>query len=607
MEKRFVLFLVLSGLIFFGWSVMVEKFFPEQKARKQPVQTVPSAPSDPLPSPSAVVAPAIQTAPTTQAQKPPAAPGAQIEARQIKVKTDLWTATLSNQGAVITDWTMTHSNGGKPIDAENGGVHLLSDKLTGEIGGPFRLLIPADKNLENELNTARYTVENAPGPELFVNRDEQKEIGFAYENNGIVARKKLIFKGPTADSGSGFDFDFQAEITRNGQPLDAYVVAGPNFGDQSVKKITVYQHAPQITYAVGNSVTRIAGAGLKEKPESPLPSPAVSWAAVDDNYFAFVLIPPQPVPAISLNTYRNENGTEHNYVSVALQLAQGRIHHVYAGPKDINTLQNVTANLGMDKQNTSLEDIVSYGWLNFIGGVIKPIARFMLWALREINQFTHNFGWSIVLLTVVLNLFFFPLRWYSSRTMKRAAAMQPQMKELQDEMRKLGKDDPRMLEIQKRQLELMKDGNPLMGCLPLLLQMPFFMAVFAVLTVSIEVRHAPFIGWIKDLSSPDHLYILPVVMVATMIIQAALTPTTGDPMQKRMSYFMPIIFGWFLTSAPAGLVLYWMVGNLVGIGQQYVINRLTPTPPPAAAQSQADKPGAAQPKGKKTKAALANS
>jgi YidC/Oxa1 family membrane protein insertase len=191
--------------------------------------------------------------------------------------------------------------------------------------------------------------------------------------------------------------------------------------------------------------------------------------------------------------------------------------------------------------------------------------------------------------------------------MKRAAAMQPKMKELQEKMKKLEKNDPRMLDLQKEQISLMKQGNPLMGCLPLLLQMPFFVAVFAILTVSIEVRHAPFFGWLTDLSAKDPLHILPIVMCVTMIAQTALTPSpaTVDPMQKRIQYLMPpILTFFFFWSAPAGLVLYWMVGNLVGVVQQFVINRLTTTPPPPD-DSTKGKPQQVS-KGKKLRQAVAN-
>jgi YidC/Oxa1 family membrane protein insertase len=290
---------------------------------------------------------------------------------------------------------------------------------------------------------------------------------------------------------------------------------------------------------------------------------------------------------------------------------------VYAGPKDLSLLSKVSEDFGITNK-APLEDIVSYGFFDYVRFMVKPIAQFMLKALRGINQYTHNFGWSIVILTVALNMLFFPLRWRSSVIMKRAAAMAPRMKDVQERMKKLDKNDPRMLDLQKEQIALMKEGNPLMGCLPLLLQMPFFFSVFAILTVSIEVRNAPFIGWIHDLSSKDPFYILPIIMCITMIAQTALTPTTVDPIQKKVQYLMPVIMTVAIfINAPAGLALYWMVGNLVGIGQQYIINRLNPPNPPATAADSSDsdgrgpkppkgKPGPKSSKGRKTKEALAN-
>jgi YidC/Oxa1 family membrane protein insertase len=162
--------------------------------------------------------------------------------------------------------------------------------------------------------------------------------------------------------------------------------------------------------------------------------------------------------------------------------------------------------------------------------------------------------------------------------MKRAAALQPRMKELQERMKNLEKNDSQMFDLQREQFALIKEGNPLMGCLPMLLQMPFLMTFYAILAVSIEVRHAPFIGWVHDLSAPDPYWVLPLMMGITMMVQQALSSTTSDPVQKKITYIMPLIFIWFMISAPAGLVLYWMVSNLIGVAQQFVINRLNPSP-----------------------------
>ncbi|HMB28444.1 MAG TPA: membrane protein insertase YidC [Blastocatellia bacterium] len=595
MEKRLILFLVLSAVIFIGWS----RFFAPQPETPHPGDK--AALTTPSPSASVAVTP---ESPKQPSSAPSTQPAIQVEPRQIKVKTDYWVATLSNKGGVVTEWTMTRFPDGKAIDPPKG-VNLISNELSQKIGAPFRFYIPSDLSLESELNSAFYKVENLPDQEVAISRGENREIKFSYANNGVEATKAIIFKGQGENS-SGFDFDFVGSVRRNGNPVQAYVVIGPNFGDQSVKEISTYKHAPQLTYAEtdGGVVRKTAGSLKGGAHPTSLP---VTWAAVDDNYFAMAFVPPQATPAVGL--------LNDKYVSVAVSLNDGAVNHVYAGPKDLSLLSQVSGEFGISNK-TPLEDIVNYGILNFVRVIIKPIAQFMLKALRAINHVTHNFGWSIVILTVALNMLFFPLRWRSSVIMKRAAALAPRMKDVQERMKKLDKNDPRMLELQKEQIALMKEGNPLMGCLPLLLQMPFFIAVFAILTVSIEVRNAPFFGWIHDLSSMDPFYILPIVMCVTMIAQTALTPSTADPIQKKVQYVMPLVLTVaFFRTAPAGLVLYWMVSNLVGVAQQYIINRLNPTNPPAAATdtSGSDGPGPKSPKGRpkspkgrKTKEALAN-
>ena len=596
MEKRLVLFLLLSAAIFFGWSYVYTKLYPPVPQVSQEQATAASNPSgSPSPTATTVAQPAQDQKP---AEAAPAAPVTQAELRQIKIKSEFWSVNLSNQGGVVTEWVMTHFPDGKPIDAPTG-VTLISSQLSQQIGGPFRFHVPSDSTLEQALNSSVFEIQSGAESEIFLPRNEKREVKFFYSGNGIEASKTLIFKGAGFENSSGFDFDFQASVTRNGQPVQAFVVIGPNFGDQAVKETSVYKHAPQITYALTNGVERETASSLKQ-PATPIPAPVV-WAGVDDNYFAMVIVPSKSSPASRL--------LNDGKVSMAVQVNNGETNHVYAGPKDLKLLKEVSTNFRLANNGTQLEDIVSYNWLNFLKVILKPIAQFMLMALRAINTFTHNFGWSIVVLTVLLNMLFFPLRWKSSQSMKRAALMQPKMKELQEKMKKLDKNDPRMLDLQKEQIALMKEGNPLMGCLPLLLQMPFFMAVFTVLTVSIEVRNAPFFGWVKDLSTADPSHILPIVMCVTMIAQTALTPSpaNADPIQKKIQYIMPPFFTYFFFwSAPAGLVLYWMVSNLVGVVQQFVINKLSPPPAPESSSKNDQSP---QPpaKGKKARQALANS
>lgn len=600
MQKRFILFLALSAAIFLGWQFFLQKYFPEP-ATPPPAQESVVSSTEPTADPTA--APGVE--PSALAQNPGTAVAETTlaELREIRIESDFWGGRLLNEGAVLIEWTVTHFTDGKAIDAKAGGVNLISPITSKEIGAPFRLVIPGDASLEKLLNTARYEVEDLAENEIRLGREEQREISFVYRGRDIYARKSLVFNG------SGYDFDLKIEVARSGQPVEAFVIVGPNFGDQTVTEYSTYRPAPQVSYAVGTSVKRDYSSSVQGPGPYTIAAAPIRWASIDDNYFAMALVPARPATAISLfNTRRSENingkSVERDYLAVAVPVVNGQASHIYAGPKDMETLARVSEKFGLGDASGNLEDIVSYGWLSFLSLILKPLAQFMLKSLLAINEYTHNYGWAIVVLTIVLNMFFFPLRWKSSVAMRKTAAMQPKMKDLQERMKKIDKNDPRMLELQREQMQLMKEGNPLMGCLPLFLQMPFFLAVFTILTISIEVRHAPFIAWIKDLSSPDPYFILPIAMCASMIIQQALTPTTADPMQKRIGYLMPIIFAYFLTSAPAGLVLYWMVGNLVGIGQQFVINRLNPPPKPAATNNSSSSPTA---KGKKTKAEMARS
>ncbi len=549
MQKRFIVFLSLSLLIFVGWNFIVGKFFPELAPK--PELPAASSPS-PVSSPQALSA---SPTPAQQAVTAPSAPLQQVAEREIKLRTEFWDGTLSNRGAVLNEWSVTKFTDGKIIDKQTGGVHLVTKKISTEVGAPFRLIIPSAPELEKELNSAIYAVE-APQPsdaaETFLGKDEQKDFTFAYSNgSGVVAKKTFRFNG------AGYDFSLQVDVIRNGVPVETQVVIGPNFGDQSITAYSVYRPAPQASYAVGTSVERDTTSDVDPSGPRTIPASPVRWGGIDDNYFAMVLVPSKPASAVTLINNRRKvtidgSEQERDFLSIALPVPSGGISHVYGGPKDLTTLARLSEKFGLGDGSGNLEDIVNYGWLSFISPLLKPISSFMLKSLLFINQYTHNYGWAIVVLTIVLNMFFFPLRWRSSVAMRKTAALQPRMRDIQERMKKFDKSDPRAQELQREQLALMKEGNPLMGCLPLLLQMPFFLAVFTILTISIEVRHAPFIGWIHDLSAPDPYWILPIAMCVSMIVQTALTPSTADPMQKRISYIMPLVFTYFLTSAPAG-------------------------------------------------------
>jgi YidC/Oxa1 family membrane protein insertase len=245
---------------------------------------------------------------------------------------------------------------------------------------------------------------------------------------------------------------------------------------------------------------------------------------------------------------------------------------LFTGPKDVDMLTKVNPKLGQ---------LVDWG---FFGIIAKPLFLWLNWVH---DHWTYNYGWAIIVVTLIINLALFPFRLSSLKSARKMQKLQPEIKKLNDKYKNLKLSDPKKAEQNQEVMALYKrEGvNPVGGCLPLLVQLPFFYAFYRVLNIAIELRHAPWL-WVTDLSSPETiaLHVLPLVLVGTQFLSQRMTPAAGvDPAQQRMMMFMPLMFGFMFYYASAGLVLYWLTGNLVGIGQQLIINRFMPTaaPPPA--------------------------
>jgi YidC/Oxa1 family membrane protein insertase len=284
----------------------------------------------------------------------------------------------------------------------------------------------------------------------------------------------------------------------------------------------------------------------------------VQWTAVQNKYYAIAAIP-----------YTNTEWSVLHQGSHALEYAAAlrwplnaastAVHFtVFAGPKELRQLAAIDGN------GKSLTELVfyNYGWVR----VLRPD----VWLLRPLHWLygvTHNYGVAIIIITVIIKLLFYPLTMKSFKSMQAMQHLQPQMKRLQE----MYKNDRQKLNEEMMKLYREQKVNPLGGCLPMVVQIPVFIALYQVLYTSIELRHAGFIWWIKDLSAPDHP--LALIMGASMVIQQWMTPTTGDPRQAKMMLFMPVIFTFMFLNFPAGLVLYWLVNNILTIAQQYVMLR----------------------------------
>ncbi|HSQ20777.1 MAG TPA: membrane protein insertase YidC, partial [Blastocatellia bacterium] len=532
--------------------------------------------------------------------------------------------------------------------ADGNPLQLIPQEIPDPLTLPLSLRTPWLPEIAMQLNQVNFQVEGASpnGEEIKLGPDEARTIAFTYTSPSITAKKSLTFHGGTfvfdvtaevvSNNGSqpveiilgpriGDQSDKQTgsystppqviAYTRDGkrqQILGAAItppfatITAINHDSNQIDldkplaegvagvKLVADKGARLIGYARvtnreanGRRITLDAlpagisqGNGVAQSVDTLRPNALYGWAGVADHYFAMLAVPEpnQAIPEITLTNIQVKSGERTlDYPSAAIPVGSSRTH-IFVGPKDRGLLAEVGNSLG-----ANLGALIDYGMFSF---AVKPLIPALAWALNGFRKLFGNYGWAIVAVTVMINLALSPLRFYSSKKMKKAAKHQPRMKELQDRMKKL-KENPKkyereLQELQQEQLALMKEANPLGGCMPLLLQMPIFWAVYLYLGASLDVRHAPWVLWIRDLSSSDPLKILPIVMCVTMIASTKLTPqpASADPSMKMqrmmMTWLMPIMLTWlFFFSAPSGLVLYWMVSNIVGVLIQLWINRKT--------------------------------
>jgi YidC/Oxa1 family membrane protein insertase len=590
----------------------------------------------------------------------------QVPQREIIIKTANWDAKISNRGAVITSWILKKEGSRDLKAADGGPLELIPQQEIEQLGAPLRFRLPWSPELETQLNQVNFQVEGVNESEIDLSNGPAREIVFTYTSPTVTARKTFKFYGDTfifettaSVTANGSEQPVQLVIgPRIGDQTDkqaggsyatppqvvAYDRAGnrvsfmgpyitPPFAkvtqiDEASKRIQIDKPlAPDVDSIriVGgdgkNFITHIGiarivsregnnqtltldalpqglgiGNGVAQGVDTARQSYA--WAGLVDHYFGMLAIPPQPVGEIAMTNVQLRNGEQDpaptDYPSVAIPVSADAPTRIFVGPKDRELLASLSQELGTD-----FESIIDYG---FFGFMVRPVVPFLGFALDKLNKLFHNYGWAIVVVTALVNLLLFPMRWYSSKKMKQAAKHQPRMKELQDKMKKL-KENPKrsereMQELQREQMALMKEANPMGGCLPMLLQMPIFWSFFIFLTISLDMRHAPWIWWVKDLSKADPLHILPIIMCITMIASTALMPQppVTDPAMKfqrmLMTWLMPVMLTWFFfLSAPSGLVLYWMVSNLVGVGIQLLINKLTTEPAAATVSAGGGKNG----------------
>lgn len=590
-QKRLILALILSSAILFIWSY----FYPVKTPQNsQPVATA-SPEASPSPTQSTTPSPsnAQQPQPVTSAVAQSAAPQ-----RFITVRTPLYDVKFDSKGAEPISWII------KKNKTTEGEKEVFSVAGSADKRIPLELISPdglkrdprqvplqihtGDLNFDYALSSSTYKVEGLSVSEgdaqVDVAAGEKKEITFSFDGaDGAQVRKTLVF------SGDNYIADVAVTIKRNNASVpSAKISIGPSIGDQGLTHHSFYSVAPEAIAFVGNTVERHPAVGINENKNSPDRlnlNNQVDWAGVGDTYFAMVAIPLKQTEGLEYRTvayeYKPDGGKAEKRVLVTGLVPiplDGAHNLIYAGPKDHYLLTEASediAKLVQRQQPVDLEGVIDYG---FLGWVSRPIAVPILKAISYLSKLTGSYGVAIILFTIVIYSLFFPLKWRSSKSMKKAQKLAPQMKALQEKIKGMKQNDPRLKELQMEQLKLMKEGNPLGGCLPLLIQMPFLFALYRAITISLDFRQASFL-WIPDLSAPEPylIHILPILMTGTMVVLQLVTPApSADPLQRKMMAIgMPLFMLYILWSAPSGLVLYWLVGNIVGFSQQFLINHLT--------------------------------
>ena len=593
-QKRILLALLLSSAILIGWNIL----FPIPPAPEQNPAATPS------PSASATATPG-STAQATPVAPLPAPNVTAAPQRTITIRTPLYDVKFDTLGAEPTSWIIKkNKNSGAEIFSVAGNK---KERIPLELISPEGLkrqprMVPlqlqtGDSALDSVLSSSTYKVEGVDSPEgdvdLSLEPGQQKEITFVLEDaNRLQLRKRIVFD---ADR---YQTDFSLFLKRGEEAIpQVKVTIGPSIGDQGIEYHTFYSVAPEAVAVVNNTLERHFAAAINGNGTDFLTlNGPIDWAGVADTYFGMVAVPARKTEGLEYRTvayeHKHRDGTPEKRILVTGLvpiLSDGSRNIIYAGPKDHylleQTSQEVTATIN---RPIDLDGMIDYGFLAWLS---RPLAVPILQAITYLYNVTGSYGVAIILFTIVIYSLFFPLKWRSSKAMKKAQKLAPKMKELQEKIKGLKQNDPKLKELQMDQLRLMKEGNPLGGCLPLLIQMPFLFALYRAITISLDFRQASFL-WIPDLSAaePYLIHILPILMTGTMVILQLVTPApSADPLQRKMMAIgMPLFMLYVLWSAPSGLVLYWLVGNIVGFTQQFLINHWTKgddeevaTPPPA--------------------------
>jgi YidC/Oxa1 family membrane protein insertase len=552
---------VYNGRTPFFFSSLAQTSAPQ--AAKSGAAPGAAATPDSVPSTTAA---ATSAANTSGAATPPAAPGGDVTGEIVHIETDVYSADFDTQGAVLvhlellqqnaaTDWTAEGLAGFVTRKVPSPAEHVvLFDRSTtreylaqtGLIGGSETTSLPNHRS-------TRFTL--LPGAHSLAGGQQDLSVSFEGTSGGVALRKTFVFHRGRYDISVNHEVENQGSEAVSPQLyLQITRDNGKTEGDSSFYKTYT---GPAI-YTAADHFNKISFDDIAKNEAKQIKPADDGWIAMIQHYFLSAWIPP---PGTKREYYTR--ALSDRLFSVGTILPLGKIEPgakatdsaiLYAGPQYQKPLEALAP--GLDR-------VADYGWLD-------PIAKPLFWLLGFFYDVVRNWGWAIVLLTLTVKAAFYPLAAAGFKSMARMKEVAPQLQKLKE---KFG-DDKQKMQVAMMELYKKEKINPLGGCLPIMVQIPVFIALYWVLLGSVETRNAPWILWIHDLATPDPWFVLPALMMGTSWIQFKLQPTPPDPVQARMMMIMPFAFGVMFFFFPAGLVLYYVLNNALSILQQWRINKV---------------------------------
>jgi YidC/Oxa1 family membrane protein insertase len=561
-DRRLLLVFLVTFVVMLAFQPLLKKYLPQPPAQPQQTQTTQSQPTS-------------TTTTTASVASVPAGVARQASSEtDTVIENDLYRITFTNKGAQVKSWILKKFDN----EAQNGPLDLVNAQASALFGYPLSLWT-YDETLRNRLSSALYVASGDSNGDPGQTLQAPATITFEYSDQDLAVRKTFHFD-------ESYVVNVETSVTYKGSPVAALPAWPAGFGDQATPAFyaasfvdtqfnkNIQRIPPRCGFSLISRCNQVVGGATLSGP--------FHWAGPTDQYFAAVFIPEDPLTAsvVTLNHPMpiardpqkpdSKEVVNVDVIGAAVGNLRGpTVERIFVGPKELEVLQK-TPVPGVTGATSDLTGIVDFG---FFGTIAKALFLWLRWTYKHI---VANWGWAIVVQTLIISVALLPLRITQMKSMLKMQRIAPQVKAIQEKYKKYSLRDPRKAGMNEEIGALYKKEhvNPAGGCLPMLIQLPFLWAFYGMLRTALDLRHAHWL-WIHDLSAADPIYILPILMVLSSLLTQKMTPQAGmDQSQQRMlNVMMPLMMGFIFFRLAAGLNLYYAIVNLIGIAQQSVMNR----------------------------------